>query len=86
MLPEEQVQYRKQRRREGAGLVKEDLTMHVGSNGLWWADSADKLRTLQSFERIGYHTLAEELLYGFLEAGGKCYFHAFKGVNGEVHL
>jgi len=78
--------YARMKRQEGADMAGEGLIMHVSATGLWWATSDDKLRLIESYERIGYHTLAEQLLVGFLGAGGTCYFHEFDGIEGPVEL
>lgn len=86
MAADEQAKYGHSKRTEGLQLANEGLILHVGREGLWWATSPDHRRTVESFEKIGYHTLAEQLLIGFLEADGTCFFHGFKGIEGEVEL
>lgn len=82
----ERPKYIQQKELEGWRLAAEDMVLHVGSNGVWWADHPNHHRHVQGFERIGYHTLAEHLLVGFLKGNGRCFFHGFDGIVGEVTL
>lgn len=83
MAPEKREDYAAKRRAEGAKLAPTHV-MHVAGNGVWSA--RHKNGHVDSYEKIGYHTCAEQLLQGFLEAGGKCLFHNFRGIDGEVSL
>lgn len=79
--PEE---YKRKRFAEAAAYVREGLTMHVACNGVWSASKPNK--SVQSYEKLGYHSGAEWLLQGFLLSGGKVIFHNFRNIDGEVTL
>lgn len=73
----------------------EGMTMHVSSSGVWTGSFPDIVsnkpncityRTLQSYERIAFHSGSEWFLEAFLTAGGKVIFHGFRGIEGEVTL
>ena len=79
--PEE---YRREQFAKAAHMVREGLTLHVAASGVW---SASKPSTsVQSYEKVGYHSGAEWIVQGFLLSGGKVFFHNFKGIDGEVCL
>jgi len=69
---------------DGAKMATEGLTLHIGVNGVWSASKPGQ--QVQSYEKLGYHACVNNLVQGFLEAGGKCVFHGFKGIEGEVTL
>ena len=79
------VAYREQRFAEAKGLVKEGMELHVSATGCWSGSFPAHLgRSVESFERIGYHSGAEWFLEGFLAAGGRVVFHGFDGIHGQV--
>lgn len=79
--------YRNQKFQEAEKYTKEGMELHVGSNGVWWGKyPTDSGRSVQSYEKIGYHSGAEWLLEGYLAAGGKVFFHGFDGITGEVFI
>lgn len=76
--------YAEKQHAHGVELATGGFEMHVSARGLW---SASKPGTIVStYERIGYHSCASEVLRGFLEAGGKCTFGGFRGIEGIVTL
>jgi hypothetical protein len=83
------------RTKEAQDHVKEGMTLHVGQNGLWWGSFPDvhttdptckTSRSVQSYERVGFHSGSDYFLQAFLQAGGTVLFHGFKGIEGEVIL
>jgi len=87
MAPERREGYAAERRREGAAMATTH-TMHVAGNGVWSASyrEGNISGCVESFEKISYHAFAEQVLQGFLAAGGKCIFHGYRGIYGEVSL
>lgn len=77
-------QYKREQFAKASEMVREGLTMHVACNGVWSASKPNQ--SVQSYEKLAYHSGAEWILQGFLLAGGKVIFHGFKGINGEVCL
>ncbi len=77
--------YKAERFEEAKKYVGEGMELHVSSRGVW-SGRFKEPRSVQSYERIGYHSGAEWLLEGFLLAGGKAFFHGFDGIEGEVSL
>jgi hypothetical protein len=72
---------------EASKLVAEGMTLNVGIRGTWYGTfEGEPSRHVQSYERIGYHSGAEWLLEGFLNAGGTVFFRGFDGIEGEVSL
>lgn len=69
-------------------MVTEGLTLHVACNGVWSAsgERGNTRTSVQSYEKIGYHTGAEYILEGYLNAGGTVIFHNFDGIDGPVKL
>lgn len=85
MAPDRAKLYAVEQLRHGTKMA-ENYEMHVAENGVWSARSHDGVSHVQSYEKIGYHTLAEKVLEGFLLGGGVCYFHGFDGITGQVRL
>lgn len=69
---------------EGAKLASDGLTLHIGVNGVWSASKPNQ--HVSSYEKLAYHACVAQLVEGFLKAGGKCLFHGFRGIEGEVTL
>lgn len=84
---EKQMDYIPIKRQEGRVSALEGLHMHVGANGHYWYVDPNSSRIVETYERIGYHTLAEQVLVGFLGTSDSvCYFHGFHGIVGRVSL
>ncbi len=77
-------QYKREQFAKAAHMVREGLTMHVASNGVWSASKPGV--SVQSYEKLAYHSGTEWIVQGFLLSGGKVIFHNFKGIDGEVTL
>lgn len=78
---------------EARAYARESMIMHVGASGVWSGrfpdlvtSTATTTRSVSSYERLGYHTGTDHFLRAFLEAGGTCYFHGFRGIIGRVSL
>jgi hypothetical protein len=80
-----QTQYAKEQYKKGQKLVHEISEMHIATNGCWSGRTLDG-GSLQAYERLAYHACVNELLRGYLEAGGKVIFHGFRNITGEVGL
>jgi hypothetical protein len=78
--------YKAHRFAEAKKYVAEGMTLHVAGNGRWYGTFQDKGRSVDSYERLGYHSGANWFLEGYLREGGRVVFHGFKGITGEVTL
>ena len=86
MDEDKQGRYKDREIQDGVMHAKEGLEMHVGVSGFYWFKDPTGSRIIETYARIGYHTMAEQILAGFLSAGGVCFFHGFKGIVGQVSL
>jgi len=76
--------YKTEQAAKGRELAKQGFTMYVAESGVW--SGSKEGTSLQAYEKLGFHACVIDLIQGFLEAGGKCKFHGFRGINDEVTL
>lgn len=77
--------YAKEQYGKGQKLSTEITSLQVAVNGCWSGRTKGG-GSLQAYERLAYHACVTDLLRGFMDAGGKVYFHGFRGITGEVSI